>query len=111
MKAQVTIEMLMLFATTLIAISLMAQALLHSYELAQKQSVAARHRALVENDIFMNELLCNSDVVPPKQVRQQTSTARIRIEKWVIKLVAAEAGMEQEFSGIFAGCYEDATFT
>lgn len=102
--------MLMLFATMLVVISLITQALLHSYDLAQKQSSIVRHRVLVENDIFMNELLCNGDVSPPKQILQQTSTAKIRIEKWAIKLVTAEAGTEQEFSGIFTGCYEDATF-
>lgn len=108
MRAQVTIETLMLFAVTLVAVSLITQALLHSYGIAKKQSSEAQDRALVENDIFMNELLCNSDVLPPQQIRQQTSIARIRIEKWAIKMVTADK--EQEFSGMFLGCGEDEKF-
>jgi len=110
MKAQVALEALMLFAITLIMVSFVTQALLQSYGSAQKQSSAVRDRALVENDIFTNELLCNSDIKLPSQIRKQGVATRIKIEEWVIKLVGADMGAEQEFSGVFVGCGEDAVF-
>ncbi len=109
MRAQATIEMLMLFATTILAIAIITQALLHSYDLAQKQSSAVRARALVENNIFMNEILCKSDIEPPRQLTHQNAIAKMKIEEWMI-IVNADSAAQQNFSGIFVGCGKDAVF-
>ncbi|MEM3422696.1 MAG: hypothetical protein QXF35_00945 [Candidatus Bilamarchaeaceae archaeon] len=109
MKAQATLEMMMLFSFTIIAIMIIAQSLLYSYTLVEEKNKALRSRAALENDLLTFSIMCNGDVDPPSSAIKTSSDYYFSLENWLVRIkIKDRYGALTEvgnFSAITLGCY------
>jgi len=109
MKGQVTIELLLLFTVMLLVISMLSQALLHSYRISVEKSKITQQRALIENDILMYEIACNNDIDLPSGFKGSSFASNISAHDWLI-ILKVNSSQSSNFSGVFSGCNKNVSF-
>lgn len=108
MKAQATLEAMILFATTIIMIMIITQSLLSSYVAFEKRSSELVSRAALEKDLVAFSINCNSDINNlPSPVLAPSGNYKLKASYWFVTLVMNQSSGyndEMNISAVTTGC-------